>query len=110
MSSAFQNSAVRRSAPPVAQPPSHVDAAIVDALRALAPSIDPLVAHCKQGTTSTRAFDASRQFMGVQEAAADARTALEVMFPELKGNAAFGSGDTNELGHQHVRELSLIHI
>ena len=107
MSSAFQNSALR-SAPRIAQPSLDVDATIIDTLiidtlRALAPSIDPLVACCKEGTASTRAIDASRQFMGVQQAAADARLALEKRFPELVGNAGVGSAGTSEL-HHHAHE------
>ena len=103
MSSAFQNSAIR-PAPRVAQQSLDVDATIIDTLRALAPSIDPLVARFKEGTASRQAFDASRQFMGVQQAAADARFALEKRFPELVDNAGVGSPGTSELHNQHARE------
>jgi hypothetical protein len=56
---------------------------MVETLRAIAPSIDPLVERLKEGTVNTMPISASRQFMGVQRAAANARVALERKFPEL---------------------------
>jgi len=83
MSSAVQTSSLR-PAPRVAQPALQVDATMVETLRAIAPSIDPLVKGLKEGTVSTLPIDATRQFMEVQRAAATARVALEQKFPELK--------------------------
>lgn len=63
--------------------PTEVEADTIETLRVLAPVVDPLVDSWKQGTDSKGSFNASRQFMNIQSAAANARIALERKFPEL---------------------------
>jgi hypothetical protein len=65
--------------------------------------VDPLVESWKQGTDSKLSFHASRQFMNIQSAAANARVALERKFPEL-GAATGKEGATpkNDLVPPHV--------
>lgn len=103
MSSAVQNSAAR-SAPRVPQTSLDVDAAMIDTLRALAPSIDPLVTRFNEGTRSTHVLDASRQFMDIQQAVAEARIALEKRFPELKGRGKYGATEKTDSPPRHVRD------
>jgi len=101
MSSAVQTSSLR-PAPRVAQPSLQVDATMVETLRAIAPSIDPLVERLKEGTLSNLPIDATRQFMGVQRAAASARVALERKFPELKNRTKSEPLKRNDSVPHHV--------
>jgi hypothetical protein len=75
----------------------------VDALRAIASSIDQLVVSLKQGTHKTLPIEASRQFMAVQTAAAGARVELEKRFPELKGKPSQGTARRDEVTEEPVR-------
>lgn len=83
MSSAVQTSSLR-PAPREVHTSVTTDVAMVETLRVIAPSIDPLVRRFKEGTRNTLPFAVSRQIMDVQGAAANARVALERRFPELK--------------------------
>jgi hypothetical protein len=77
---------------------------MIDTLRAIAPSIDPLVERLKEGTLNTRPISASLQFMSVQKAAANARVALERKFPELTNQTTQDSSDRNHEVPPRVRE------
>jgi len=90
MSSAVQISPLR-PALSGAQTSVNVDETMIEALRAIAPSIDPLMNHVQEGTNTTVVLDAQRQVMAIQGAAAEARVALERRFPELKRQAAQAS-------------------
>lgn len=81
MSSAVQTNSPRSTTRHVV--PTEVEADTIETLRVLAPVVDPLVDSWKQGTNSKESFNASRQFMNIQSAAANARVALERKFPEL---------------------------
>lgn len=86
MSSAVQTNSPRsttRHVVPTGVEANPVEADTIETLRVLAPVVDPLVESWKQGTDSKLSFNASRQFMNIQSAAANARVALERKFPEL---------------------------
>jgi hypothetical protein len=102
MSSAVQNS-VPRPAPRVAQPSSDVDVTMIDTLRAIAPSIDPLVERLKEGSRNKLPIVATRQLMAVQQAAASARVALEQKFPEFKNRTQRVPSPQNDSVPSHVR-------
>jgi hypothetical protein len=115
MSSAVQTNSPRSTTRHVV--PTEVEANTIETLRVLAPVVDPLVDSWKQGTDSKVSFNASRQFMNIQSAAANARVALERKFPELgtttRREAATPSNDAMpahvyrwaQKVHHHLSEL-----
>jgi hypothetical protein len=69
----------------------NVDETMMEALRAIAPSIDPLMNHVQQPTHTTVILDAQQEVMAIQGAAAQARVALERQFPALKQRTGHSS-------------------
>jgi hypothetical protein len=120
MSSAVQTNSppsTTRHVVPTGVEANTVEADTIETLRVLAPVVDPLVESWKQGTDSKLSFNASRQFMNIQSAAANARVALERKFPELgattRRDAAAPKNDTMpphvyrwaQEVHQHLSKL-----
>lgn len=105
MSSAVQTSPLR-PAPREAHTSVNTDVAMVETLRVIAPSIDPLVRRLKEGTLNTLPFAVSRQVMDVQGAAANARVALERRFPELKNRTKHHPERQGESAPVAAREMA----
>lgn len=76
---------------------------MVETLRAIAPAIDPLVARLKEGTFFKLPFEATRQMMAVQGAAAAARVALEKKFPEFRNRTGRAPSQRSASVPPHVQ-------